>query len=83
MYFLNRYCPNSDGKWTIKCPAKKQFCRNSLRISTIVEIRQCCPTSSRISKHVEIQMAKFFLSEFHFTVLFDGTLGSIKWISEF
>ncbi len=54
MYFFNGYCPNSDGKWTIKCPAKKNFCRNSMRISTNVEFRPCCRNSSRISKHVEI-----------------------------
>ncbi len=52
--FLNKYCPDSDGKWTIKFPAKKTFCRNSIRIWAIIEIRQRCPNSSRISKHVEI-----------------------------
>ncbi len=30
MYFFNRYCPNSDYKWRIKCPAKQKFCRNSI-----------------------------------------------------
>ena len=52
--FWKNCCQNSDGKWTIKCPAKKQFGRNSIRISTVLEIRQRCPNSTRILKPVQI-----------------------------
>ena len=46
--FFDKYCPYSDGKSTIKLPAKTKFCRNSIRISAIIEIRQRCPNCSRI-----------------------------------
>ncbi len=37
-----------------KMPSKKNYCRNFIRISAIVEIRQRCPNSSRISTCFEI-----------------------------
>ncbi len=37
-----------------KIPSKKKYCRNFIRISTIVEIRQRCRNFSRISTIVQI-----------------------------